>query len=114
MNAREFFTAISTNETLSNELKDYAVESLAKLDARNEKRRTTPSKAQVANEPIKEAIVGLFHGNSMTASEVASAINISTQKASALLRQLVDNGTLAVAEVKVPKKGTVKSYSKAE
>lgn len=114
MTHRDFFSAISTNETLSEELRSYATEALSKLDARNAKRRETPSKAQKENEPLKQFILdGFVSGKTMVAADVAAAANISTQKASALLRQLVADGSLSVEDVKIPKKGVVKAYKKA-
>jgi hypothetical protein len=48
------------------------------------------------------------------ASAIGSGLGISTQKASALCKLLVDGGKLAVGEVKVKNKGAVKQYSLAE
>ena len=46
----------------------------------------------------------------MVASAIAEKVEISTQKASALCRQLVESGKLSVEEVKIPKKGKQKAY----
>ena len=46
--------------------------------------------------------------------QLATALGISTQKASALCKILVDGGELTVADKKVKGKGTVKEYSLAE
>lgn len=109
MTNREFFTAI-TNSTLSDELKAFAAAEIAKLDARNDKRRNTLTKEQKANEEIKTAIVEAIGIGSLTASEIASKLNISTQKASALARLLVADGKVKAVDVKVKGKGTVKAY----
>ena len=117
MTSREFFTAIVADETISADLRDYATEQIAKLDAKNAKRSSKPSKTQVANEPIKVAIVECLTANGQaTASELATALSteetpVTTQKVSALCRQLVADGLLSVADVKIPKKGVVKAYS---
>lgn len=88
---------------------------LDKLDARNEKRRNTPTKAQEANVGVKEAIKGyLTTVPSALASDIATACGISTQKVSALCKQMVENGEIKVADVKVKGKGTLKAYSLAE
>jgi Fic family protein len=109
MTYREFLnTIVSAN--ISDEVTDFAKNEQDKLDARNEKRRNTLSKEQKANEEIKHSIVEYINGT-VTASEVAGALNISTQKASALLRQLVESGALVAGEVKVKGKGTVKTYT---
>ena len=117
MTSRDFFTAIASNEAVSAELRTYAEECIAKLDAKNAKRSSKPSKTQIANEPIKTAIVEYLSANGQTvASELAMALStevtlVTTQKASALCRQLVADGLLSVADVKIPKKGVVKAYS---
>ena len=113
MTNREFFTAIST-APVADEIKAFALDAIAKLDARNEKRSSKPSKTAIANEPIKASIVEYVtaHANA-PASDIAVACEISTQKASALCVQMVKEGKLTSTEVKVPKKGKVKAYSLA-
>ena len=114
MTNREFFTAIASNTTLSDELVKFANEAIAKLDKRNASRSSKPSKTAIANEPIKASIVEYVtdHANAL-ASDIAEACEISTQKASALCVQMVKDNVLTVCEVKVPKKGKVKAYSLA-
>ena len=113
MTQREFFTAI-VNSEVSDELKAFATEAIEKLDARNAKRASKPSKKSLENEPIKEAIRNfLASGESHLASEIASSLEISTNKASALCRQMVADDILKVEDVKVKGKGTQKSYSLA-
>lgn len=112
MTNREFFSAIvaaNINEDLTN----HAKVEIEKLDTRNAKRANTPSKAQIENEPIKKLLVELFDSAELilTASDCAARVEISTQKASALLRQLVDEGRLSKLEVKVPKKGKQVGYT---
>lgn len=86
---------------------------LERLDAKNEKRRNTPSKAQVANEPLRQQVLAyVVQHPSALASEVATACELSsTAKASALLRQLVAEGECTVEEVKVKGKGKLKAYT---
>lgn len=114
MTNREFFTAIASNDTLSAELIKFAIEAIIKLDKRNASRSSKPSKTAIANEPIKASIVEYVtnYPNAL-ASEIAVACEITTQKASALCRQMVENEVLSVCEVKVPKKGKLKAYSLA-
>ena len=112
MTNREFLTAV-VNGTVSADGIAFAKAELDKLDARNEKRRNTPTKAQEANEAIKANIVAAL-SKPMVASEIAAALGISTQKVSALCKQLVDNGTLTVKDIKVKGKGSVKQYAVAE
>lgn len=109
MTNREFFTAITTS-AVSDELKAFAEAEIAKLDARNDKRRNTLTKEQKANEEIKAAILEAIGIGSLTAAEISKACEISTQKASALCRLLVADGKLAVHDIKVKGKGSVKAY----
>lgn len=107
MTNREMFTEI-VNGNLTDEVIAKAKEELEKLDARNAKRRETASKKSLENEPIKEAIKAVLTSEPQTASVIAEKVEISTQKASALLRQIEG---LTVTEVKVPKKGKCKGYA---
>lgn len=111
MTTREFL-----NNVISRNITDEDVEKakalLVGLDKRNSARKAKPSKTAVANEPIKQAIVEYLTANGQkVASEIGEGLNISTQKASALCRQLVEGGMLTVSDVKVAKKGTLKAYS---
>ena len=107
MTNREFFTAVIA-ESKNADLVQFATEAIEKLDARNARRASTPSKTQVANEPIIKAISELLTEEPKLASEIASALEISTQKASALVKK-VDG--VKVTDVKVKGKGVQKGYS---
>jgi len=111
MTNREFYTAVATN-VINEEVMAFAAAAIEKMDATNEKRRNTPSKAQIENQPLIDKILDeVLTTEPMTASDVAAALGVSTQKASALLRNL--DGVVQ-SEVKLPKKGTVKAYALAE
>lgn len=118
MTNREFLTAIA-NSSLSDELTTYANEQIAKLDMRNaarkEKQSSKPSKTAIENEPIKAAIMDFLSTQTepMIAADVAENVGITTAKASAMLRQLADDGKVIKSEVKIPKKGKVKGYAAA-
>ena len=109
MTRREFFEAVISSVE-NTELVEFAQNEIVKMDERNTKRKNAPSKTAIANEPIKKAIVGVLGSEPLTASEVAEKVEISTQKASALLRQI---DGLTVTEVKVKGKGKVKGYALA-
>ena len=113
MTHREFYTSILASDFASDDVKAFAQTELDKLDARNDKRRTTPTANQVANEGIKESILAVLT-TPMFASEIASAVGISTQKVTALCKQLNEAGKVAVDTVKVKGKGELKQYSLAE
>lgn len=110
MTKREFLNAVIA-ETQNAELASFAVAELEKLDARNAKRSEKPSKKSLENAPLIEKIKTLLTSEPMLASTVAEKLEISTQKASALLRQI---DGVSVTDVKVPKKGMQKGYFIAE
>lgn len=107
MTKREMFEAI-VNGNITEEVKAMAQSEIEKMDARNAKRSSQPSKRSIENEPIKAEI--LTHiGDGMTAKAIGEKVGISTQKASALCRQLVESGKLTATEEKVEKR-KVKVY----
>ena len=120
MTNREFLNSIIATETLPVEIREHAQKSLEALDARNAKRAATPSKTQLANEPLKAEILAKLKevNDFRTAGEVSSWFGLdeenkpkmSVQKASSLLRQLVAENVAEQTEVKVPKKGKQKAY----
>ena len=107
MTNRDMFTEI-INGNITDEVIAKVHEELAKLDARNAKRREAVSKKALENAPIVEAIKSVLTEEPQTASEIAEKVEISTQKASALLKQIEG---LTVSDVKVKGKGTRKAYS---
>lgn len=111
MTKREFYVAIANGE-MNDEVKATAAEYIAKMDEANEKHKNTLSKKQEENEAIKVEILGHLDTEAKTATTVGELMGISTQKASALLRQLVNDGKATATEVKIPKKGTQKGYVK--
>ena len=115
MTNREFLTAVIALANVPEEIKTCAEERLTKLDATNEARKNKPSKAAVENAPIMDQIFNeVLSGEAMTASAVAEAAGISVQKANALLRALVAEGRAEATEVKVPKRGVQKAYTKVD
>ena len=109
MTKREMFEAI-VNGNITDEVVEMAQSEISKLDERNAKRREKPSKTALANEPIKASIVEVLTNEPQSASEIAEKVEISTQKCSALLRQIEG---LEVTEIKVKGKGKVKGYALA-
>lgn len=110
MTTREFLNSVLAAD-INDDLNAFAKAEIEKLDARNDKRRNTLSKEQKANEEVKEQILAyLLNAKNAVASEIANALGISTQKVSALCRQMVESGSIAVTDIKVKGKGSVKSY----
>ena len=114
MTERDFYNKVIAHEGIPSDIKEYAMEGIAKLDAKNEKRKNTPTKEQLANEGLKENILALLGDKPMVASEVGASLGISTQKASALCQLLVKEGKVSVTDIKVKNKGAVKQYSLVE
>lgn len=119
MTKREFLNAVIAGKITENEIA-FAQKEIETLDARNAKRASTPSKTQLANEPLKAEILAKLKevNDFRTAGDVSSWFGLdedgkavmSVQKASSLLRQLVADGCVEQTEVKVPKKGKQKAY----
>ena len=117
MTKREFLIAIvelSTEGTISSELGDFAEEEIAKLDAALAKRKEKVSAKAAENAPLMDKIYEdiLKEDEVVTATVVGELMEVSTQKASALLRKMVDERRATAEDVKIPKKGTQKGYKK--
>ena len=114
MTNREFFEVIANNDTLAEDIRNHARTAIEKLDKANADRKNNPSKKSKENEPIKLKIFEyLAEADYTPASEIAEAVEISTNKASALCRQLVEEGKLERTEIKVKGSGKVKAYRHA-
>lgn len=109
---RDFLTAVVNGEVDEQAL-DYAKNAIKKLDERNEKRKNTQTPAQKENAELCNRIYDTVKtdGKSLTSPEIAEMVGITTAKASALCGMLVKSGRFTVADIKVPKKGTLKSYT---
>ena len=108
MTKREFYSAIK-NAKIDEQVKLFATEELEKMDAVNEKRRNTLSKKAKENEPLLRQITNeILTDEPKTATDVADILGVSVQKASGLLRRLVEDGKAAKVDVKIKGKGTQK------
>lgn len=97
MTQKEFFESIMSNDVITEEMRTHAADELAKIEVRAEKRKTTRNSK---NDGLKEAILACFVGDTpMTGKEVATALEITPQKANAILKQMVEDGSLAVSQV---------------
>ena len=111
MTQREFFTAI-VNGTINADIQTYAADAITKLDKRNAARASKPTKSQQANAPLMEEMCEyLKDKKEVLASEIAAHLDVTTQKASSLLKLLADDKKVVVTEIKVPKVGKRKAYS---
>lgn len=104
MTKREMFEQIKANYKLTEaeiEFIDHELELLAKKNSAEKK----PTAVQVANEGIKEAIVGgMEKGKQYTVTDLMKSIpecaELSNQRVSALVRQLVNDEILVRTEEK--------------
>lgn len=113
MTKREVLNAIVNGE-INEEVKAWAGAQIEKMDAANEKRRNSVSKKAQENAPLVKRIVEELLGEEpLTATDIAAALEVSTQKASALARRAVAEGDAVAHDIKVKGKGTMKGYTRA-
>lgn len=106
---------VETQLFTAEDLQDFALKELTLLDAKNKKRRETLTKTQQENLTLQERILALFNDDAetvLTASSVAESFGngFTTQKTSALLRALANDGKLEVIDGYKTAKGKVKGY----
>ena len=111
---RQLFTAV-VEGNITPAMQEKAKAEIAKLDATNAKRAEKAKEKAAENLPIKNAIYEYLVANgTKTTTEVANGVAVlegSVPKASAMCRQMVEEGRLTSSEVKVPKKGKQKAYT---
>ena len=114
MTARDFYEAVIALANVPADLAEYATNAIAALDKKNADRKTSKAALarQAENDNLKAAILAALEGEDVVkvAADLAVELGVSTQKASALARQLAEDGTIDVVEVSIPKKGKVKGY----
>lgn len=111
--ARDFYKEIMATDGVSAKAKDYAKTEIIKLDERNEKRKATKSKGQIANESIEKDILEALKGGAMTSPDLAKAIGQTPQKTNGVAGEMVKNGELTKTKVKVKGKGELTQYALA-
>lgn len=119
MTNREFFQSIAALDNIPAELVEFATDSIAKLDATNEKRKASAAakaaEKQAEKAPIRTALFDAMSATPMTATELIAAAGLDIKPASvpSLLRPFVDEGAVLKVDVKVTGKGTQRGYVKA-
>lgn len=82
-------------EGLNAEIIEYAQAQIAALDAKNANRKTS----KAANAELAQAILATFEKDkTYTARFIADTFNISTQKATAIIKPYIEDGTLKVID----------------
>lgn len=110
---REFLNAV-INANVSEAISEFAKGRIAALDKKNADRKVSKSALahKAENDNFKSAIfAALADGQIHIASELSEILGVSTQKVSALARQLAEDGTIEVDDVPIKGKGKVKGYS---
>ncbi len=96
MTKREVVNAMLAEEAIvANEVYvNFLNHELELLDKKSSNRK--PTKNQEANASLKENIVNVISevNAPMSATDIAKAVDITVQKASALLKQMVDSGVV--------------------
>ena len=112
MTKREMLEAVVNGIEVTADMKEFAQNELIKMDAAAAKRKATMSKKQEENEKLKSEILTHLGTEARTATDIAGVMEMSVQKASALLRQIVKDGKATQTEVTVKGKGKQKGYVK--
>ena len=114
--SREFFNAVITGNTITPEMVEFAKTAISKMDTKNANKRSTKSPTQVANDDLKNQILEFMGENGkQSAKTVADNFSLSTQKVTALFKQLVDDGKVTVSKEKFANSSTkVNVYSLVE
>ena len=108
---------------ISDEMTNFATTEIAKINAKNEKKRSTLTATQKENAEIKEVILSLMADNTTYSSpEITKSVNTyyeksvedaySTNKISALMRQLADSNKVTIIKGFKTSKGKVNGYVK--
>ena len=104
------FTAI-INGKIDGAVVAWAQGELAKLDAKNAKRKAAEGEIKAENKPIADTILATLANGSMLSADLAKAIGQNTQKTNGVAGEMVKLGMLAKTKVKVKGKGELTAYS---
>lgn len=94
MTKREFYIAVTEAE-VAEEIKEFALKEIEKLDAENARNAAKRAEKAKENEPYFEKILELVGETPIVASEVGAELGVSTSKASSLLAALVKSERIA-------------------
>ena len=109
---RQALTLIA-NGNLTDEVKAWALNEIAKLDKKNAKRKAEEGTIKVENRPIADAILVALANGSMLSTDLAKVIGQTTQKTNGVAGEMVKLGLITKSKVKVKNKGEMTSYSLA-
>jgi single-stranded DNA-specific DHH superfamily exonuclease len=114
MTQREFLNKVIATNGIADEVKAEAEALIAKLDNKNEQRKGKQTKVQKENEPIAKAIVEyLTDKGAVLGVDIATALNLSTNKVNGVAGTLWKEGVLVKGKAKVKGKGEMTTYALA-
>ncbi len=99
MTKKEMFSKIATVCSADAEIVEFCNHEIALLVKKNSYKSTKPTKTQIENEGLKDAILNALD-KPMTATEIGNAVGISVNKASALLSQLKEDNSIVREVIK--------------
>ena len=112
MTNRQALTLIA-NGNITDEVKTWALNEIAKLDKKNAKRKAEEGTIKVENRPIADAILSALANGSMLSTDLGKVIGQTTQKTNGVAGEMVKLGLITKTKVKVKNKGEMTSYSLA-
>ena len=114
MTQREFLNKVIATPNIAEDIKAEAETLIAKLDNKNEQRKGKQTKTQKENEPIAKAIVEyLTDKGEVLGVDIATALNLSTNKVNGVAGTLWKEGVLVKGKAKVKGKGEMTTYALA-
>ena len=117
MTNREFFTAVTALENIPAELVEHAEAAIVKMDETNAKRKEKAKESDASakyaeeNAELIAKVLEFLGTDTKVASDIAENVGTSVQKINGVMRHLIAAEKVVVGETKLPKKGTVKTYT---
>ena len=101
MTNREFFVAVSSSD-VADELKQFALDSIAKLDAKNAKRSSADSKEKQESAARRLRVLSCVQSAEapMTRDAIAEATGLTPGQVTSACSAFVKDGTFVKSEVK--------------
>ena len=107
--ARTALTSIAQG-TITPDVQEWALAEIAKMNAKNEKRKAEGG-IKAENKPVADAILVALANGGMLATDLAVVIGQSVPKTNGVAKQMCDLGMLVKSKVKVKGKGEMTAYS---
>lgn len=100
MTKREMFVAIGAVEAVkaNEEMSQFIAHQIEMLDSRRNSKSGKPTAKQVENEGLKDSIREILADGRHTCGEIAKALDITSQRCSALLSQMGEKGSHEVVK----------------